>query len=71
MVIGKIRKVGNSLVVTVPREEAEALELHEGDLVAVDIRKAEVRPVLRPDLRKLAEESWERNQDGYRYLAGR
>ena len=71
MVVGRIRKVGNSLVVTVPREEAEALELHEGDLVTMDIRKAEVRPVLRPDLRKLAEESWERNQDGYRYLSGR
>jgi len=71
MVVGKIRKVGNSLVVTVPREEAEALDLHEGDLVTMDIRKAEVRPVLRPDLRKLAEESWERNETGYRYLRGR
>ena len=71
MVVGRIRKVGNSLVVTVPREEADALELHEGDLVTMDIRKAEVRPVLRPDLRRLAAESWERNQSGYRYLAGR
>ncbi|MBI2906018.1 MAG: AbrB/MazE/SpoVT family DNA-binding domain-containing protein [Chloroflexi bacterium] len=71
MILGEIRKVGNSLVVTVPAEEAEALEVREGDLVAMDIQKAEVRPVLRPDLRKLAEESWERNQDGYRYLAGR
>ncbi len=71
MVVGRIRKVGNSLVVTVPREEAEALELHEGDLVTMDIRKAEVRPVLPRDLQKLAEESWERNKDGYRYLAGR
>ncbi|MDP2936977.1 MAG: AbrB/MazE/SpoVT family DNA-binding domain-containing protein [Dehalococcoidia bacterium] len=71
MVVGKIRKVGNSLVITVPREEAEALELHEGDLVTVDIRKAELRPVLRPGLPPLAEESWERNKEGYRYLAGR
>lgn len=68
MVVGKIRRVGNSLVVTVPKEEAEELDLHEGDLVTMDIRKAEVRPVLRPELRKLAEESWERNQSGYRYL---
>ena len=68
MVVGKLRKVGNSLVVTVPREEAEALDLHEGDLVTMDIRKAEVRPVLRPDLRKLAEQSWERNESAYRYL---
>ena len=68
MVVGKIRKVGNSLVVTVPKEEAEELDLHEGDLVAMDIRKAEVRPVLRPELQKLAEESWERNEAAYRYL---
>ena len=71
MVVGRIRKVGNSLVVTVPREEAAALELHEGDLVTVEIRKAEVRPMLRPDLRRLAEESWDRNKEGYRYLADR
>lgn len=71
MVVGKIRKVGNSLVITVPREEAEALELHEGDLVTVDIRKAELRPVLHPLLTSLAEASWERNKEGYRYLAGR
>jgi len=69
MVIGKIRKVGNSLVVTVPKEMAEELELREGDLVAMDIRKAEVRPVLRPELRKLAEKSWERDKEAYRYLA--
>ena len=68
MIVGKIRKVGNSLVVTVPKEEAEELELREGDLVTMEIRKAEVRPVLRPDLRKLAEESWERNEAAYRYL---
>ncbi len=68
MVVGKLRKVGNSLVVTVPREEAEALDLHEGDLVTMDIRKVEVRPVLRPELRKLAEQSWERNESAYRYL---
>ncbi len=68
MVVGKLRKVGNSLVVTVPKEEAEALDLHEGDLVTMDIQKAEVRPVLRPDLRRLAEESWERNEAAYRYL---
>ena len=69
MVVGKLRKVGNSLVVTIPREEVEALQLGEGDLVMMDIRKAEIRPVLRPDLRQLAEKSWERNREGYKYLA--
>lgn len=71
MFVGKIRKVGNSLVVTVPREEAEGLDLHEGDLVAIDMRKVEVIPALRPQLRALAEESWEKHKEGYRYLASR
>ena len=71
MTIGKVRRVGNSLVVTVPKAEAQALGLREGDLVAVEFRKVEVRPVLRPDLQRLAEASWERNEVGYRYLAGR
>ena len=71
MVVGKIRRVGNSLVVTVPKEEAEALGIQEGDLVAVEVRKVDLRPVLPPHLQRLAEESWERNEAGYRYLADR
>jgi putative addiction module antidote len=71
MIVGKVRRVGNSLVVTVPKEEAEALELREGDLVAVEVRRVEVRPQLPAELRRLAEESWRRNEAGYRYLAGR
>ena len=71
MIVGKIRKVGNSFVVTIPKEVADTLQIEEGDMVTMDIRKAEVRPVLRPDLRKIAEASWERNKKGYQYLAGR
>lgn len=68
MIVGRIRKVGNSLVVTVPDDEADALELREGDLVAMELRKAEVRLVLSPEVRKLAEESWERSEAAYHYL---
>jgi antitoxin component of MazEF toxin-antitoxin module len=68
MIVGKLRRVGNSLVVTIPRAEVEELELHEGDLVTMDLQKAEVRPVLRPALRKFAEESWAHNQKAYEYL---
>lgn len=69
MFVGKIRKVGNGLVVTVPKEEAEALGLRAGDLADVNIRKAEGRPLPQRKLRSLAEESWQRNEQGYRYLA--
>ena len=40
----KLRRVGNSLVVTVPRDEVSRLGLHEGDLVTVQVRPLDVRP---------------------------
>jgi antitoxin component of MazEF toxin-antitoxin module len=65
----KLRKVGNSYVITIPKEEVERRNLHEGQLLAVEVQPAEIRPVLSPELRKAFEESWQRNEAGYRYLA--
>jgi len=39
MITQKIRRVGNSLTITIPREEAERLDLAEGDLVAASLNK--------------------------------
>ena len=69
MILQKLRKVGNSYVVTIPKEEVERQKLREGQLLAVEIQPAEIRPLLSPDLRKAFEESWRRNEPGYRYLA--
>ncbi len=69
MILQKLRKVGNSYVVTIPKEEVEHLKLEEGQLLTVEIRPAEIRPVMTPELRKAFEESWRRNEPGYRYLA--
>ena len=65
----KLRKVGNSYVVTIPKEEVERQNLEEGQLLSIEIRPAEIRPVLSPDLRKAFEESWQKNEQAYRYLA--
>lgn len=67
----KLRKAGNSYVVTVPREEVERLHLEEGQMLAVDVHPVEMRPMLSDDLREIFEESWSRNEAGYRYLADR
>jgi antitoxin component of MazEF toxin-antitoxin module len=67
---GKLRKVGNSYVVTVPREEVAKHTLREGALVAVEVRPLEVRPSLRPALRQILEENWEADEPAYRHLAG-
>lgn len=69
MTTQKLRRVGNSLVVTIPKEEAERLELHEGDFVGVDVRKVRVRPELTPEIRAAFERSWELYEADYRYLA--
>ena len=71
MITAKLRKSGNSFIVTVPRREMERLGIQEGQLVTVEINPLEIRPAMSPDLRRAFEESWQRNESGYRYLAGR
>jgi putative addiction module antidote len=65
----KLRKVGNSYVVTIPKEEVERQHLQDGQLLSIEIRPAEIRPVISPDLRKAFEESWQQYEQTYRYLA--
>jgi putative addiction module antidote len=68
---GKLRKAGNSLAVTIPKEEVERQGLVEGDTVVFTVRKAVVRPVLSPELRAIAERVMERDAEALRYLADR
>lgn len=53
MFVTNLRRVGNSSVVTVPREEMERLGLEEGQSVTVEVRAADlhVEPRLAADLR--------------------
>lgn len=69
MNIGKLRRSGNSFIVTVPRDEVERLGLVEGQLVAVEVRPVEVRPSLTPDLREAFEVEFARGEEALRYLA--
>lgn len=71
MVTVKLRRSGNSFIVTVPKEEVERLGIKEGQLLAAEFHPLELRPALSPDVRSAWEESWRRNEAGYRYLAGR
>ncbi len=67
----QLRKVGNSYVVTVPKDEVERQGWHEGQLLAVQLTALEVRPVLRPELREIVDELLDEHEDALRYLAGR
>ncbi|HEY3081871.1 MAG TPA: AbrB/MazE/SpoVT family DNA-binding domain-containing protein [Chloroflexota bacterium] len=69
MITQKLRKVGNSYVVTIPRAEVERQQLHEGDLVDVQVTPLEVRRRLPPDLQAAAEASLREHSAAYRYLA--
>ena len=62
MLTQRIRRSGNSLIVTIPREEAERLGLAEGDLIAFEPRKVETvqRFVLPPDVQVVADAAWAR-----------
>ena len=71
MITQQLRKVGNSYVVTVPKEEVERRGWQEGQLLALQLTELEVRPVLGDDLREAIEERWDRNEEALRYLAGR
>ena len=67
----KIRRSGNSYVVTIPKETIERLGLREHDLVQVQLCPLDVVPRLRPELREAVDAVWERHEAGLRYLADR
>lgn len=71
MIQQKLRKVGNSYVVTIPKDEVDRRGLCEGQLLAIEIEPVEVVPMMSPEVLRAFEESWARNEDAYRYLADR
>jgi antitoxin component of MazEF toxin-antitoxin module len=71
MITAKLRRSGNSFIVTVPRTEVDRLHLHEGQTVAVDVHAVEVRPVLSPQLQAVFDEVFPEIEPALRYLADR
>lgn len=69
MIVQKIRRSGNSYIVTIPREELERQGLSEGEMAIIEIRAAEIRPKLPSRLRALAEQSWQEHETAHRNLA--
>ncbi len=69
MIWQKLRKLCNSHVVTIPIEEVERQNLEEDQLLTIEVHAAEIRPAMSPELHQAFEESWRRNEPGYRYLA--
>jgi antitoxin component of MazEF toxin-antitoxin module len=68
-VMQKLRRNGNSYIVTIPRSEVERLNLRVGQMVAVQVQPLDVRPVLSPDLREAFEEEFRTSEAALRHLA--
>lgn len=71
MITQQLRKVGNSYVVTVPKDEVERHGWHEGQLLALQLTELELRPILRPELQAIVDELLDEHEDALRYLAER
>jgi antitoxin component of MazEF toxin-antitoxin module len=66
--IGTLRRSGNSVVLTIPREELERAGVHEGDMVEVQIRPVDVRPRLTPSLEASLKIELEHGREALEYL---
>lgn len=64
----KVWRTGNSLVVSITKEEAEKLDIHEGDFVEVQFQKMELRPAMRPEVRAALERAAARLASDLEYL---
>jgi putative addiction module antidote len=71
MLTQKLRQVGNSYVVTIPKEEVERLGLHEDDLIGIEVHKLRVVPELAPDVAAAVQRSMKRYVGDLEYLKDR
>lgn len=67
--IQKVWKTGNSLVVTIPKDELERQGIAEGELIEVTVHKVEVRRALTSAMQAALDESLVEDQEALRYLA--
>ncbi len=64
----RVRKAGNSLAVTIPKDEAERLGLREGDQVVIQVNKVRRQIELRPHVRAAFEQARHEQAAGIEYL---
>jgi putative addiction module antidote len=67
----QLRKVGNSFVVTIPKDEVERRGWKEGQFLAIQVTEMEIRPVLSPELEAIVDDLIDKHEDALRYLADR
>jgi len=68
MIMQRVRRVGNSLAISIPREEADRLGLREGDMVAASLNKVRLEVQL---VREATDRFFARYSETLDYLAER
>jgi len=68
MVTGKIWRVGDSYVVTIPPKEMERQHLREGDVVDIELRNPNAAHTLTPEIVAAVNRSLVERAEDYRYL---
>lgn len=69
MIRVKLLKLDDSFIVNIPKEEVERLNLSEGQLIAIELLPTVIDSDNSSQLDEAFEESWQRNEPGYRFLA--
>lgn len=64
----KVRKVGNSLVVTIPADVAQKHGIRAEDLVQITLEQMAVLPKLRPEIAQKIEEEMAANHEALIFL---
>jgi putative addiction module antidote len=64
----KVRKVGNSLVVTIPADVAQQHGIKAEDLVQITLEQMAVLPKLRPEIAQMVEEEMVANHEALIFL---
>lgn len=71
MITQQVRKVGNSLVVTIPKAESDRLNISEGDYISMEVNKMELSPVLNPELQRIMDSDLPGLKEMLNYLKDR
>jgi putative addiction module antidote len=64
----KVRKVGNSLVVTIPADVAQQHGIKAEDLVQITLEPMAVLPKLRPEIARNADRLFAKHREALQYL---
>lgn len=71
MLVQRVRRQGNSLGLTIPKDEVERLGLQEGDFVAMSLNRVQVQVELPDDVREATEAVMRQFASDLEYLKDR